>query len=445
MNHADPHEAMRKKKLTFMQKVELASALRQNLFDNIDNGGNGFAYGFLKKMEQQFNLSRKTVYKISSQIKADPFMSFDVLKPATHRCGRKKKNRENIKQQIQHATRTSRQTARSTAAVAGVSPMTIYRMLKEKELRRHRSSLKPSLTHANKVRRFAFALESLNENFDCFNPMNLDIHVDEKWFYMTQASATYYLVEGEAPPGRNIKNARRIPKIMFLCAVARPRVNPDGSFFDGKIGMWAFVEETVALRNSANRPAGTVIWKAKNVNAEEYRRTVVENLIPAVVEKFPGVGNVRVRIQQDNAPVHRLRDMQELEEMTQEALGISVEFVYQPPNSPDTNVLDLGIFRSLQALQFQRVSNNEREIIDNVQEVFNAYEGTKINKAFLSLQANLEKIIEVNGGNNYILAHMGKDRLANTGQLPHVVTQKEENKKTRSWTLSLFTAEIFML
>ena len=44
-----------------------------------------------------------------------------------------------------------------------------------------------------------------------------------------------------------------------------------------------------------------------------------------------------------------------------------------------------------------------------------------------------------------MLAHMGKDRLANTGQLPHVVTQKEENKKTRSWTLSLFTAEIFML
>ena len=97
---------------------------------------------------------------------------------------------------------------------------------------------------------------------------------------------------------------------------------------------------------------------------------------------------VRVRIQQDNASVYRPIDMQELEEITHEELSTNVEFVYQSPNGPDTNVLDLGMFRSLQALQFQRVSNNQREIIHNVQDVFNSYEGTKINKAFLSLQAN---------------------------------------------------------
>ena len=103
---------------------------------------------------------------------------------------------------------------------------------------------------------------------------------------------------------------------------------------------------------------------------------------------------VRVRIQQDNALVQRPIDMQELEEITHEELNTNVEFVYQPPNSPDTNVLALGMFRSLQALQFQRVSNNEREIIHNVQEVFNSYEGTKINKAFLSLQVNLENLLK---------------------------------------------------
>lgn len=48
-------------------------------------------------------------------------------------------------------------------------------------------------------------------------------------------------------------------KIMFLCAIAPPRFDPvtGECIFDGKIGIWPFVEKEIAQRDSVNRPAGT--------------------------------------------------------------------------------------------------------------------------------------------------------------------------------------------
>ena len=37
-----------------------------------------------------------------------------------------------------------------------------------------------------------------------------------------------------------------IGKIIFLCAVARPRLLPDGTWWDGKIGTWPFTEQIAA-------------------------------------------------------------------------------------------------------------------------------------------------------------------------------------------------------
>jgi hypothetical protein len=42
-------------------------------------------------------------------------------------------------------------------------------------------------------------------------------------------------------------------KVMFLAAVARPRYDPEGECtFDGKIGMFPFVERVAAKRTSKN-------------------------------------------------------------------------------------------------------------------------------------------------------------------------------------------------
>ena len=59
-------------------------------------------------------------------------------------------------------------------------------------------------------------------------------------------------------PERHALNKDHLIKVMFLCAIARPRYNDAGTcIFDGKIGMWPFVETRIARRSSQNRPAGT--------------------------------------------------------------------------------------------------------------------------------------------------------------------------------------------
>ncbi|KAG2937904.1 hypothetical protein PC117_g11505 [Phytophthora cactorum] len=68
---------------------------------------------------------------------------------------------------------------------------------------------------------------------------------------------------------------------MFLTAVARPRCDlATGIQFDGKLGIWPFVEQRAAIRDSERRPAGTIETKSINVTkwfcaaVEEYGRRV---------------------------------------------------------------------------------------------------------------------------------------------------------------------------
>ena len=47
-----------------------------------------------------------------------------------------------------------------------------------------------------------------------------------------------------------------------------------------------------------------------------------------------------------------------------------MQLVQQPSNSPDMNVLDLGFFRSIQALQFQKATYNVRQLLRAVNLAF---------------------------------------------------------------------------
>jgi hypothetical protein len=52
-----------------------------------------------------------------------------------------------------------------------------------------------------------------------------EIHLDEKWFYMMPTKQKIYLVEGEEAPRRKTRHKGHIIKVMFLAAVARPRID----------------------------------------------------------------------------------------------------------------------------------------------------------------------------------------------------------------------------
>ena len=63
------------------------------------------------------------------------------------------------------------------------------------------------------------------------------IHLDEKWFFLTQEKEQYLLLLDEKNPKHCVKHKSHITKVMFLCAVARPQFNPSAnSWWDSKIG-----------------------------------------------------------------------------------------------------------------------------------------------------------------------------------------------------------------
>jgi hypothetical protein len=118
--------------------------------------------------------------------------------------------------------------------------------------------------------------------------------------------------------------------------------------FDGKLGLWPFIERVAAKRSSTRRAKGTIETKPVNVKKESYLR--IDNVLPAIWQKWPN-SSARDRsphIQHDNAPVHF--DISNDEWITASRLdGWSIGLKNQCPNSPDTNICDLFTFALLES------------------------------------------------------------------------------------------------
>jgi hypothetical protein len=68
--------------------------------------------------------------------------------------------------------------------------------------------------------------------------------------------------------------------------------------------------------------------------------------------------------------------------------GFDLEYLhlyFQPANSPDKNINNLGFFVSIQALQFQHPSANIRELIARVLQLYETHPHAKLNNVFLTL------------------------------------------------------------
>mmetsp|Transcript_14806 Transcript_14806/g.21169 ORF Transcript_14806/g.21169 Transcript_14806/m.21169 type:complete len:280 (-) Transcript_14806:44-883(-) len=274
-----------------------------------------------------------------------------------------------------------------------------------------------------------------------FDEMMDVVHVDEKWFYMTQNTRRYYLAPDEQEPHRTAKSKRYSTKVMFLAAVARLRWDARrNQRFDGKLGICAFITIEGARRTSRNRPAETPVTKAMtSVTNVEYRQFIIEKLLPATKEKWPSnASDYTIKIQQDNARPHITPMDVEFCNAVQ-ALDLNVQLVCQPPNSPDMNVLDLGYFNAIQSLQHQEALQNIDELISAVYESFEALRWSKLNNIFLTLQKVMEVCILHDGRNDYKLPYMSKRKLEKLGQLPMSikVSKALENKINTLQTIQL--------
>ena len=267
-----------------------------------------------------------------------------------------------------------RMTLETVSRRLHVSKAKLIRCMRKGLLRRHSNNIKPYLTEANKKTRLQWCVDMLDPDSTpddpCFKDLFDHVFIDEKWFFLTQNSAKYYLLPEEDDPHRSSKSKNYIPRLMFLVVSARPRFHNGVCIFDGKIGSFPLVTYEQAKRRSVNREAGT--WEVKpiaHITRDVIREFMIERVLPAIREKWPMEDiHKPIYIVQDNAPSHlEVNDHLFCEAARQD--GFDIRLICQPPNSPDFNILDLGFFRAIQAIQYRKSARTVQELVPIVQEV----------------------------------------------------------------------------
>ena len=151
----------------------------------------------------------------------------------------------------------------------------------------HTSSLKPTLTEENKMSRMELVLSFVDKNNPSkFENMEDLIHIDEKWFYLTKDGQHFIISADEEEPYRHVQHKSVLTKIMFLCAVARPRYDMrKNAWFDRKIGIWPIRKWEPAKRSSKKHAKGMPVSKNQCITRDVYREYLIQKFLPVVKEK----------------------------------------------------------------------------------------------------------------------------------------------------------------
>ena len=244
--------------------------------------------------------------------------------------------------------------------------------------------LKPYLTEQAKARRLAWALRWVRDGHGgtrTFDTMDSVVMVDEKWFFMKKQGQKYILAEGEDLPVHKVSHKAHMKTVMFLAAVGRPRrANLHNRNFSGKIGIFPFTRRVPAVRNSRHKAAGTMVTQMVEVNKEVYKEKMLSDVFPAIKAMWPDPPG-RVFVQQDNAPAHNIGDDPDIA-AAGTADGWDIRLLNQPANSPDTNILDLGFFNSIQSLQDRTTLNTVDELIVEVKRVFDEQDSATLGRVW---------------------------------------------------------------
>ncbi|ETV88712.1 hypothetical protein H257_00231 [Aphanomyces astaci] len=330
----------KKKDLTKNDREAILQQLMAHLVDN-----KKLIRGALNKIALDFGVHRGTVQRVWKRANVD---LDNKLRPCSDVSSRKKGHsgrnlkHENVANRLKAVPKASRTMFRSIAAALGMPRRTLHAYYRRGIFVKYNSSVRPSLTDANKVVRTSWAMDhihALSPSVYLFDDMMQCVHVDEKWFYATRVKRSYYLAPGEEPPHRTCKSKRFITKDN-----ARPHVPPCDT-------------DIVAACQSG---------------------------------------------------------------------GWDMQLKFQPPNSPDLNVLDLGFFRAIQTLQEKNTSRCIDEIVAATEQAWSEVCMQTLNNNFLTLQACMRETICAQGNNNYKIPHCGKAKLLARGLLPQVLAVDNE-------------------
>ena len=211
--------------------------------------------------------------------------------PRKNKIGRLKWNTDEFREAVKDVPICQRRSLRLLSGALQIPLTTLHRMKQQRDdpvIMPHTSVLKPLLTPEHQFQRVCYSVMHLNAEDHKYDGFYQHVHVDEKWFFLTEQQMRMYLAPGEQPPFRACQKKDHVVKVMFLAAVARPRYDEDGECtFDGKIGMWPFVERVAAGRSSVNRPAGTIVTTPISCTRRVYRQMIIDHVLPAIKLKWP--------------------------------------------------------------------------------------------------------------------------------------------------------------
>ena len=126
-------------------------------------------------------------------------------------------------------------------------------------------------------------------------------------------------------------------------------------------------------------------------------------------------GKLRHGIQQDNTRPHVSPSDQAIWEAGHKE-GHNICVGNQPANSPDLNVLDLGYFTSIQALQQTKCAMDIDSLIEAVQASFEELSSTKLENTFVTLMTVMEQVLLKDGNNDYKIPHVKKQARIRSGK-----------------------------
>jgi len=432
----------KKKNLSSDERQAIISSLLLKVKD--EGGARKLERGAINAAAEAFHVHRNTIRAIWDRARAnfDNHMVVSFVSESRKKttCGRKIKwNREDMKNAVKELPLHQRRSIRDLAVGLAIPKSTVWHIMRLEPREKKIQSIilpvtiafKPKLTDVHKVARVLYCCDFVDPEEETYHPFFDHVHIDEKWFFVTEKSLRVYLAADEEIPELDTINKDHITKVMFLCAIARPRFDENGQcIFDGKIGMWPFVERVEAQRTTVNRPRGTMLTRPVNCTKVRYRRMLVDHVLPAIKRVWPnrreGIRTC-VTIQQDGASSHIDDNDEEFTVHARNQLW-KIHLLIQPAKSPDLNVLDLSFFRSLQSEQWRSgVENTVDGLIRQVLAAFQRFEPRKIDFGFLSLMQCMDNILKIHGGNHYRMSHMGKEVLLRAGELPLRLSVSDES------------------
>ena len=212
-------------------------------------------------------------------------------------------------------------------------------------------NLKPFLSSAHCAARLAWMDRWINKN-GVLDSMYRFIHIDKKWFYVKHDGAKIYLTPEEDGPNNFVQHL-----------------------------LWPI---------SANK---------------KMMASLMTKLSDAIKRKWEWPlgykGPCQILVQMDNALLHIREDHPEWIKARQ-GKQHNVRLIQQPLQSPDLNVLDLGLWNSLQAAQKKEPEMyNECKLVRGIQKIFLKMPKETIENCFVTLGNFLRKVRHCNSGNKF--------------------------------------------